>query len=392
MIGGLSLYAALFALPAAGADTTAKPSSVAGVLFWDQAQREAGFRAMEMRFPVHVAARGSHTFPLPRGAGIKPVLREAGQPVSLADFMARHKAAGVLVIDHGKVRLETYGLGYGPEGRWTSFSVAKSLTSTLVGAAIADGYINSLDDPVTRYITDLKGGAYDGVTVRQLLTMTSGVKWNEDYTDPNSDVARLFSVKPDPGVDATVSYMRHLPREAAPGAKWVYKTGETNLIGVLVTSATHRTLADYLSEKIWRPFGMEREAVWMVDERGQEAGGCCISMTLHDYGRVGLFMLGGGKAGGKSVLPEGWIVAATHKQADIGEPGHGYGFQWWTRDDGTYDAYGIFGQWIHIDPARALVVVVSSAWPHATDRAESDAHEALLSSVLKTVDRAPKKP
>ena len=123
----------------------------------------------------------------------------------------------------------------------------------LVGAAVKDGYIKSLDDKVTVYIPGLKGSAYDDVSVRQLLTMTSGVKWNEDYTDPKSDVAQFNLQKPVPGEDITVSYMKTLPREAPAGSKWVYKTGETNLIGVLVSSATGKTLSAYLSEKVWKP-------------------------------------------------------------------------------------------------------------------------------------------
>ena len=249
-----------------------------------------------------------------------------------------------------------------------------------------DGYIKSIDDPVTRYIPGLKGSAYEGVSIRQVLTMTSGVKWNEDYTDPKSDVAQFYTVKPDPGMDPTVSYMRKLPREAPPGTKWVYKTGETNLIGVLVTSATHKSLSDYLSEKIWKPYGMEEDGAWMVDERGQESGGCCLSVSLHDYGRMGLFMLGGGVAGGGAVLPDGWIAAATRKQADVVTPGHGYGYQWWTDDDGDFNAYGIFGQAIHIDPKRRLVVVISSAWPHATDHDLQAQRAALFAAVAKAVD------
>src|SRR5262249_44815784 len=155
------------------------------------------------------------------------------------------------VLVDGRVRLERYGLGHGPAGRWTSFSMAKSLTSTLVGAATRDGFIHSVDDPVTRYIAGLRGSAYEGVSIRQLLTMTSGVRWNEDYADLKSDVALFYETPPDEGFDATVSYMRKLPREAPAGEKWLYKTGETNLIGVLVEEATHRKLADYLSEKIW---------------------------------------------------------------------------------------------------------------------------------------------
>jgi CubicO group peptidase (beta-lactamase class C family) len=344
---------------------------------------------MEDHFAVRVVKRGVRVHPLPAGKPLQVTIPKDGGSETIERFMAENKNAGVLVIQNGRIRLEKYALGYDPAGRWTSFSVAKSFTSTLVGAAIEDGYIKSLDDPVTTYIPGLKGGAYEGVTVRQVLTMTSGVKWNEDYTDPKSDVAQFYTVKPDPGVDPTVSYMRKLPRESAPGTKWVYKTGETNLIGVLVTSATGKSLSDYLSEKVWKPFGMEQDAAWMVDERGQESGGCCLSVSLHDYGRMGLFLLGGGRAGGRDVLPKGWIEAATRKQVDIGEPGYGYGFQWWTEDDGTYDAVGIFGQAIHIDPKRKLVVVLSSAWPHATDPAFSARRRALFAAVAKAADADP---
>ncbi len=156
-----------------------------------------------------------------------------GKPIDLgADvdaYMAKQRNAGLIIVQDGKIRLEKYALGYGAAGRWTSFSVAKSFTSTLVGAAVKDGYIKSLDDKVTAYIPGLKGSAYDDVSVKQLLTMTSGVKWNEDYTDPKSDVALFNMQKPVAGEDITVSYMKTLPREAPAGSKWVYKTGETNL-------------------------------------------------------------------------------------------------------------------------------------------------------------------
>jgi len=390
LLAGLALAAPAWADPSPVV-LPPHPSSgpAAQVLFWSQAQREADFPHMEDHFAVRVVKRGARVHPLPPGKPLELTIPKDGGRETIDQFMAENKNAGVLVIQNGRVRLERYALGYGPTGRWTSFSVAKSFTSTLVGAAVKDGYIKSLDDPVTTYIPGLKGSAYEGVTVRQVLTMTSGVKWNEDYTDPKSDVAQFYTVKPDPGVDPTVSYMRKLTREAEPGTKWVYKTGETNLIGVLVTSATGKSLSDYLSEKVWKPFGMEADAVWMVDQRGQESGGCCLSVSLRDYGRMGLFLLGGGRAEGRDVLPKGWIEAATHKQADIGDPGFGYGFQWWTEDDGTYDAVGIFGQAIHIDPKRKLVVVVSSAWPHATDPAFSARRRALFAAVAKAADADP---
>jgi len=361
-----------------------KPPPAASVLFWSQAEKEAGFPKMEAHFPVSTATRGERVHAIQAGAPLK-VAQVGGQPFDLSAFMASEKTAGILVLQDGRVRLESYGLGYGPNGRWTSFSVAKSVTSTLVGAAVKDGAIKSLDDAVTRYIPGLRGSAYDQVSVRQLLTMTSGVKWNEDYTDPNSDVALLFSTPADPGLDSTVSYMRKLPRESAPGAKWVYKTGETNLIGVLVTSATGKSLSSYLSEKIWKPYGMEQDALWMIDERGQEAGGCCLSMTLRDYGRVGEFLRTGGIGSAGAVLPKGWIAEATRQQAATDDR-FGYGYQWWTEPGGVFNGLGIFGQRLHVDPARKLVVVVSSAWPEATNPARSARQDALIAAIAAQLD------
>jgi CubicO group peptidase (beta-lactamase class C family) len=293
----------------------------------------------------------------------------------------------LVIVQDGKIRLEKYGLDFSGDGKWTSFSVAKSFTSALVGAAIKDGYIKSIEDKVSAYIPDLKGSAYDDVTIRQLLTMTSGVKWNEDYADPKSDVALFNQHKAEDGMDVTVSYMRKLPREAPAGTKWVYKTGETNLIGVLVSSATNKKLSDYLSEKVWAPFGMEQDASWLLGSTGHEISGCCIQASVRDYARFGVFMLGGAVVDGKPILPDDWITPATTKQADIGVAGKGYGFQWWTYDDGSYAAQGIFGQGIFIDPKRRLVIASNSNWPKATDPDTVGAQrEAFYKAVRAAVD------
>lgn len=333
------------------------------VLFWSVEQRDAAFRAMDA-LPVlaetHTIAAGRNPYPLPEGLPLQI-------DTDVDAYMKAQRTSALVIVLDGKVVLEKYGLGFTPEGKWTSFSVAKSLTSTLVGAAIKDGAIESIDDPVTKYIKGLKGSAYDDVSVKQLLTMTSGVKWNEDYTDPNSDVAKFNEHKAEDGLDVTVSYMRKLPREAPAGEKWVYKTGETNLIGVLVSEATGKTLAEYLSEKVWKPFGMQQDATWLLGSTGHEIAGCCIQAATRDMARFGLFVMGGGEAGGQKVVPDDWFAAATTRQADIGFPGKGYGYQWWTYDSGAFAAQGIFGQGIFIDPARKLVIASNSNWPTATD-------------------------
>lgn len=349
------------------------------VLFWTQDQRDAAFRQLEKLSGSNTIKAGGPVYPLLQG---NPLVF----PFDIDAHMAQQRNAGLIIIQDGKIRFERYALDFSKEGRWTSFSVAKSFTSTLVGAAVKDGYIKSLDDKVSTYIPDLKGSAYDDVSIEQLLTMTSGVKWNEDYTDPNSDVALFAKQQVEEGVDITVSYMRKLPREAAPGTKWDYKTGETNLIGVLVSSATGKTVSQYLSEKLWQPFGMEQDAIWMLGDTGHEVSGCCISASLRDYARFGQFILNGGIAGGKSVLPDGWLAKATTKHVGTGMPGRGYGYQWWTNDDGSFAAQGIFGQGIFIDPKRKLVIASNGNWPKATDKDLGPAREKFYNAVQTMID------
>lgn len=350
----------------------------AAILFWDQAKRDANFPAMETVFPGHVVKAGRRVRALPTGA---PLPIAAGE---VDAFMAANNTAGLIVVQDGKVRLERYARGYSQSGRYTSFSVAKSFTSTLVGAAIRDGYIKSVDEPVTRYLPELAGSGYDGVTIAQLLTMTSGVKWNEDYTDPKSDVATMYLRAVPAGTDPTIAYMRTLPRETAPGAKWVYKTGETNLIGVLVAHATKKPLATYLSEKVWKPFGMERDAFWMIDPSGQEVSGCCLSVSLRDYARMGLLALDGGKG----IVRSDWFPAATSAKAATGRgPGFGYGYQWWTYPEGRFGAQGIFGQSILIDPSRRIVIAMSSAWPRATGADLSAARMTFQQALIDAAGR-----
>jgi CubicO group peptidase (beta-lactamase class C family) len=351
------------------------------VLSWRLNQRDAAFRAMD-RLPL--LARASRISPSP-----EPLPLPAGTPLEIPgvdEYLADQRTAALVIVHDGKVRFERYGLGFDAAGRWTSFSVAKSFTSTLVGAAIQDGAIGSLEDTVSRYIPELRGSVYDEVTIRQLLTMTSGVQWTEDYEDPDSDVAQFNSAKPAPGVDATVSYMRALPRAHPPGEVWHYNTGETNLIGVLVSSATGKPLGQYLQEKIWHPAGMEAAATWLQGRTGHEIAGCCMQAATRDFARFGLFVLANGNAGGRQIVPEDWFSEAIRTQKDTGSPGRGYGFQWWTYDDGAVAAQGIFGQGIFIDPARRLVIASNSNWPRASLGPHREARDAFYARVRALID------
>jgi CubicO group peptidase (beta-lactamase class C family) len=350
------------------------------ILAWTPQQQSDWYRAMESVFKVNTIKRGPTVHPLPKAAtSIDPSFSYGGKTFTVDSYMAAYNVSGLLVLKDGKVLLERYAMGRRPSERWTSFSVAKSVTSTLVGAAIQDGYIKSIDDPVTRYVPELKGSAYEGVSVRQMLMMSSGVRWNEDYVDPKSDVAVAGTQPAEPGVNPMVAYLRKLPRAHEPGSTFNYNTGETDLVGVLVSKATGKSLAEYASEKLWKPYGMEADGIWMTDQGGQERGGCCISMTLRDYGRVGQFILDGGKAGGKQVVPDWWVGQATTQRIDNGTGG--YGYFWWIRPNGSYQASGIYGQSITTFRDERLVIVTNSAWPAATGRELSAARTALIDAV-----------
>ncbi len=382
---GLALAAAL-AGSAAHAQVSvdpAKHTGIADILAWKDEAQAKGYRDIEHIYKTNVIPRGKTVHPLPFAAKqIDPTFTYDGKTWTVDAYIKAHRLSGVLVLKDGKIILEKYGLGRKPTDRWISFSVAKSVTSTLVGAAIADGSIKSINDPVTQYIPELKGSAYEGVTVRQMLMMSSGVTWNEDYLDPHSDVAKAGQSVTEPGVNPMVSYLRKLPRDKAPGTTWRYNTGETDLVGVLVAKATGKSLAQYASEKIWRAYGMERDAIWMTDPGGQERGGTGISMTLRDYGRVGQFILDGGKAGSKQIVPPDYLADATKKEIDNGTPAlGGYGYFWWIMPSGDYQALGIFGQSVTTFRKDRVIIVINAAWPKPGGPELSAARTAFIEAV-----------
>jgi CubicO group peptidase (beta-lactamase class C family) len=389
-IVGLALGAVLGVADTAHAQVSidpAHPLPIADVLDWRGEKQAKGFGDIEHIFKTNKIKRGAKVHPLPLAVHqIAPTFAYDGKTWTIDAYMKAYRVSGLLVVKDGRIVLERYALGRKPTDRWTSFSVAKSVTSTLVGAAIQDGKIKSIDDPITRYVPDLKGSAYEGVTVRQMLMMSSGVKWNEDYTDPKSDVALAGGSVTEPGVNPMVSYLRKLPRAHEPGTTWHYNTGETDLVGVLISKSTGEGLAQYASEKIWKSYGMERDAVWMTDPGGQERGGTGISMTLRDYARVGLFIAGGGVADGKHIVPDWWVADATKREIDNGTPAPGgYGYFWWIRANGAYEAVGIFGQAITTFPKDHLIIVQNSAWPAAGGKELRAAYDAMVGGVQAAV-------
>ena len=329
------------------------------ILFWNTEQKLHGFKSMEDIFPTRLIRKSKNPYPLtyePRSLdGL--TYKYKGKKYSLEDYIQAFKVAGLIVIRDGKILYESYNFGNNEQSKWVSFSVTKSVTSMLLGAAIKDGFINSVNDPIISYLPQLKNSHYDRVSIKQILHMSSGVDWNEDYNDPSSDVSiasAYNSLK-------LYNYLRTLGTSSEPGAKFNYNTAETNLIGGLVRSATSYNLSNYLEQKIWQPFGMEFDAYWVLDyDHKEELGGCCINATLRDYARIGIFAMNNGiLENGINVLPREWMQQSTSPSPNL----EYYGYQWWL-DGSNYNSFyadGIFGQFIWIDPDSKTVVAMHSA-------------------------------
>jgi len=349
-------------------------------LFWTPEQQVAGYRNIDKVFPTRTISTGESIFALPeRMVNLDDVRISVEDTVLTTDeYFSQQNVAGLLVIKNGRIVYERYGLGNSQDSLWVSFSVAKSVTSLLIGVAIRDGYIKSIDEKVTDYLPRLKGSSYDQATIRNILQMSSGVQWNEDYADPDSDInssegntLRLYE------------YLREKPRDTAPGEEFNYNTAETNLVGTLLRSAIGNNLATYLSVKIWRPFGMGSDANWMLSEPGGgEVGGCCISATLRDYGRIGLFALGDGRLpDGTQVLPDNWMAESTSPS----KGNAGYGYLWWLNEGGVYRAKGIFGQGIYINPQEKVVIALHSARAVASKGSDWALQNALYTALTEAV-------
>jgi CubicO group peptidase (beta-lactamase class C family) len=331
----------------------------------------ATFEHSDTLFPVNQVLRGGAVRPLPPSAAqLGPIrFQSGGHNCDLYDYLAENRVAGLLVLKNGQVVFEDYELGASPGTRWISFSMAKSVSSTLVGAALKQGLIKSLDDPIVNYVPALKGGVYDSVTVRNLLQMASGVKWDETYTDPRSDRRKLLDLQLAGKPGSIVSFMKALPRAGAPGTIWNYSTGESFLVGAVLEGATHKPLATYLSETLWSRLGMEQDATWWLESPGgMGLAGSGMGATLRDYARFGQFVLEDGVIGGERIVPEGWFKEAGSSHV-IGGKNVDYGYLWWPIpagdpiQQGAFQANGIFGQHIYINPREKVVIVVLSARP-----------------------------
>ena len=387
LLSALAVLIAACGLPPGEADEQAPAASVFqfghpdSVLLWTPEQQAAGFPNYDLIHPTRPIAASSR----PTALRARPVdfgnlrYEVGGHSYGLDDFLAHNHVTGVMVVQDGAVLLERYSGASGQSVRWVSYSVAKSVVSLLLGAAIQDGYISSVDDRVTDYLPLLEGSAYDAVTIRDVLRMSSGVAWNEDYSDPQSDVSREI----DFGAVDRLQFLGEKPRVAEPGTRFNYSTGEIFLAGSVVRAAVGNNLSSYLHQKIWEPYGMEADAHWMlVEPGGPEYAGCCLSATLRDHARLGMFVLGDGMLDdGTRVVPEGWVDASTSPSPT----NPGYGYLWWLGDDGSFAARGIFGQLIHIDPASNLVIAMHGMWPEPGGEAYTEHREAFIAAVSREI-------
>ena len=304
-----------------------------------------------------------------------------GGSYDLAHFLEHNRTNALLVLRDGKIVQEIYRNGANEESRFISFSVGKSLTSSLLGLALAQGALPSLDAPVTTYVPKLKGTGYDGASVRDLMQMSSGVHMNEDY-DIHSEEPNLFAE----GIYQSwftealrfSDFAATLDRAAPPGTVFNYNTFDTQVLGSVLEEATGQRFNDFLGEALWGPLGMESDLLMIMDSAGDDrealAGGGYL-MTLRDFGRFGQMMLNGGVADGRRIHPHAWVDEAT--QADPARPflqvgaidddgvRVGYQHQWWLFPKGDYSAEGVFGQYIYVMPRHKLVIVKLSYWEEA---------------------------
>ena len=303
---------------------------------------------------------------------------------TLDDFMARNPVTGLLIARGDTIHVERYQYARTDAHRFAGYSMSKTVTALLVGVALAEGRIRSLDDPAERYVSELAGSEYGRTRLRHLLQMSSGVRFEETYTRFD-DFTRLWQAtvaQEGPGGAAAVRSFNE--RARLPGAVFSYASAETQVLGLVVARATGRTLAEYLQEKIWQPIGAEADARWVIDTAGQEVAYCCLNAVLRDWARLALLLANDGRigsgAGSRQLVPREFLIEATtvapehdHLQLVLAPPGFSYGFQTWIVDPQAtpprrqFALMGAHGQIIFVDPASRLVLVQTAVRRHASD-------------------------
>lgn len=349
-------------------------------LLWSPNIQSEAFLNWDRIWATRTIARGTPK-PLPVADKQLDISFESdGKTLTIDDLMRWEFVSGLLIVKDGEIKLERYAMGLDKDRCWQSSSMVKSLAAILIGAAIQDGAIRSVHQPITDYMPEFVGTSYEGVTIEDLLHMASGVEWVENTDDLKTDVAEHYikviaARKP----DYILNYLKTRPRANPRGTQFYYNTGDTFILSHILSRATGRKVADYCSEKLWKPMGFEQDGFFILDsDDGHEVVGSCCGASLRDYARWGLFMLADGVIDGKRVVPEGWVKASTSPTApnfafdfggERGVPGRadtayaGYGYLWWIRPGGDYQALGSYGQWIYVSPENNTVAVILGAVP-----------------------------
>jgi CubicO group peptidase (beta-lactamase class C family) len=303
-----------------------------------------------------------------------------GERHSIDDYLRRNPVTGLLIAKADTILYEHYQYARTDRDRFLSQSMAKTITSMLIGIAVGEGKVKSIDDDIQTYVPELAGTEYGRTPIRALLHMSSGVAFREVY-DGNDDIAQLnrdlFGLS---GRSAVTSVAQFNNRTAPPGTVWHYASVETEILGLVLRAATGVPIGDYLRDKIWQPIGTEADASWAIDGNGQEVTFCCFNAVLRDYARFGRLLAHDGVWEGRQLIPRQWLIdATTVRPADAYlAPGaatsfFGYGFQVWLLPGAQrrFVLLGIRGQMIFVDPASKLVMVHTAVRPKPVDRSAS---------------------
>ena len=317
-------------------------------------------------FPHRLVRRAATPSTLARAS--EPALRYdyQGRTFTLDEYMARNPATGLLVARDDTILVERYQYARTDRDRFTSWSMAKTVTSMLVGIAIGEGRIRSVDDTAATYVPGLAGTEYGRTSLRHLLQMSSGVRFVEEYTGVD-DVSRLAAETfRQLGFGGVASVKPYNERALPAGTRFSYASVETEVLGLVLTAAVGRPVAEYLQDKIWQPIGAEADAAWIIDRAGQEVTFCCFNAVLRDYARLGLLLAHDGNWRGRQIVPAAWVRDATtvrvdqaHLRPRTATPFFGYGYQTWIFPDERrmFAFLGVRGQAIYVDPANRLVLV-----------------------------------
>ena len=323
------------------------------------------FQHMEEILDFRIVEAGGDVLELARGRYELPASFRYGDRVfDTEQFLAEQQTTGLLVLHGDTILLERYAHGLTPAGHHIAWSVTKSVVSALFGIAVSEEHVPDIQVPVTHYLPELAGSGYDGVPIKDVLQMSSGVRFDEDYGDPFSDINRMG---PSMAVGSLLDFAASLKRERPPGTRQHYVSVDTQVLGEILVRATGRHLADYASEKLWKPLGMEFDAIWLVDGTGMEWAFGGLNASLRDLARFGWLYLNGGRRNGRQIVPQAWVTASVTPDAPHLVPGPkpgttetmGYGYQWWIPAEprGDFMALGVYGQTIYVDPGTRLVVV-----------------------------------